>query len=81
MSAPDEARLSMGEDIVTTGLSSRERRAASAEHPGHVVGAALAILGIPNYPAGPSPPELLAIPAVNPGSRSLKTGASSLTSA
>ena len=37
------ARVAMVEDIVTTGLSSRECLAAIAEHPGKVVGAACLI--------------------------------------
>jgi len=40
---PDGARVLMVEDIVTTGLSSRECLAAIAHHPGHVVGAACLI--------------------------------------
>ncbi|HEY8566409.1 MAG TPA: orotate phosphoribosyltransferase [Beijerinckiaceae bacterium] len=40
---PDGARVVMVEDIVTTGLSSRECLAALAEHPGTVVGAACLI--------------------------------------
>ncbi|MBS7537403.1 orotate phosphoribosyltransferase [Ancylobacter lacus] len=40
---PEGARVLMVEDIVTTGLSSRECLAAIAEHPGHVVGAACLI--------------------------------------
>ena len=40
---PDRARVVMVEDIVTTGLSSRECLAAIAEHPGDVVGAACLI--------------------------------------
>lgn len=42
-SIPEGARVLMVEDIVTTGLSSRECLAAIAEHPGHVVGAACLI--------------------------------------
>ena len=77
----------MVEDIITTGLSSRECLAALAEHPGAIVGAAclidrsggkadigyprvsLCTLDIPDYPADALPPELAAIPAVKPGSR------------
>jgi orotate phosphoribosyltransferase len=33
----------MVEDVITTGLSSREALAALAEHPGHIVGAACLI--------------------------------------
>ena len=81
------ARVLMVEDIITTGLSSRECLAALAEHPGKIVGAAclidrsggkaevgvprvsLATLDIPAYPAEALPPELAAIPASKPGSR------------
>lgn len=42
-SIPDSARVLMVEDIVTTGLSSRECLAALAGHPGRVVGAACLI--------------------------------------
>jgi len=83
------ARVLMVEDIITTGLSSREALEAIAQHPGAVVGAAclidrsggkadigvpriaLATLDIPAYPADALPPELQALPAVKPGSRSL----------
>ena len=86
--APGE-RVVMVEDIITTGLSSRECIAALADHPGQLVGAAvlidrsggradigvervaLATLDVPSYPADALPPELAAIPAVKPGSRSL----------
>ncbi len=82
-------RVLMVEDIITTGLSSRECLDALHEHPGHIVGAAclidrsggkadigvprvaLATLDIPAYPADALPPELAALPAVKPGSRSL----------
>jgi orotate phosphoribosyltransferase len=37
---PEGARVVMVEDIVTTGLSSRECLAALGDHPGHVIGAA-----------------------------------------
>ena len=40
---PEGARVVMVEDIVTTGLSSRECLASLAEHPGHVLGAACLI--------------------------------------
>jgi len=87
---PEGARVVMVEDIVTTGLSSRECLAALAQHPGAILGAACLIdrsggtadlgfplvslveLDIPNYSADALPPELAAIPAVKPGSRSLK---------
>jgi orotate phosphoribosyltransferase len=87
---PDGARVVMVEDIVTTGLSSRECLAAMREHPGTILGAAclidrsggradigvplvsLASLDIPTYAADALPPALAALPAVKPGSRSLK---------
>lgn len=83
------ARVVMVEDIVTTGLSSRECLAALREHPGALLGAACLIdrsggradlgaplvslvqLDIPAYPPEQIPPELAALPAVKPGSRSL----------
>lgn len=83
------ARVLMVEDIVTTGLSSRECLDAIRDHANNIVGAAclidrsggkadigvpmvsLAQLDIPAYPADQLPPELAAIPAVKPGSRSL----------
>jgi orotate phosphoribosyltransferase len=86
-SIPEGARVLMVEDIITTGLSSRECLAALAEHPGEIVGAAclidrsggkaeigyprvsLCTLDIPDYPADALPPELAALPAVKPGSR------------
>ncbi len=40
---PEGARVLMVEDIITTGLSSRECLAALAEHPGEIVGAACLI--------------------------------------
>jgi orotate phosphoribosyltransferase len=40
---PSGARVLMVEDIITTGLSSRECLAALAEHPGEIVGAACLI--------------------------------------
>ena len=88
---PAGARVVMVEDIVTTGLSSRECLEALAAHPGTVLGAAclidrsggraalpvplvaLATLDIPNHAPDALPPELAAIPAVKPGSRSLKS--------
>ena len=84
------ARTLMVEDIVTTGLSSRECIAGIAAEGGRTVGAACLIdrsggkadlgvplaalteLDIPTYAADSLPPELAAIPAVKPGSRSLK---------
>ena len=86
---PEGARVLMVEDIITTGLSSRECLAALAEHPGKIVGAAclvdrsggkaeigyprvsLCTLDIPDYAADALPPELLAIPAIKPGSRAI----------
>ena len=86
---PEGARVVMVEDIVTTGLSSRECLAALREHPGALLGAACLIdrsggradlgaplvslvqLDIPAYPPEQIPPELAALPAVKPGSRSL----------
>jgi orotate phosphoribosyltransferase len=88
---PKGARVLMVEDIITTGLSSRECLAALAQHPGEIVGAAclidrsggkadigyprvsLCTLDIPDYPADALPPELAAIPAVKPGSRTPAT--------
>ena len=88
-SIPPGARVLMVEDIITTGLSSRETLEALAEHPGTIVGAAclidrsggkaeigvkrvaLATLDIPAYAPDALPPELAALPAVKPGSRSL----------
>jgi orotate phosphoribosyltransferase len=87
---PEGARVVMVEDIVTTGLSSRECLAALREHPGALLGAACLIdrsggradlgaplvslvqLDIPAYPPEGIPPELAALPAIKPGSRSLK---------
>jgi orotate phosphoribosyltransferase len=86
---PEGARVVMVEDIVTTGLSSRECLAALREHPGALLGAACLIdrsggradlgaplvslvqLDIPAYPPEDIPPELAALPAIKPGSRSL----------
>lgn len=86
---PAGARTVMVEDIVTTGLSSRECLASIAETKGDVIGAAclidrsngtadlgvqlvaLATLNIPTYAADALPPELAALPATKPGSRSL----------
>lgn len=87
---PEGARVLMVEDIITTGLSSRECLAALAKHPGEIVGAAclidrsggradigaprvsLATLDIPDYAADALPPELAALPAIKPGSRTVK---------
>ena len=75
------------EDVVTTGLSTRECMACVAAEGGRVVAAAclvdrsggraelgvpligLAALELPVYPADRLPPELAALPAVKPGSR------------
>jgi orotate phosphoribosyltransferase len=43
LTIPPGARVLMVEDIITTGLSSRETLAALAEHPGTIVGAACLI--------------------------------------
>lgn len=82
------AKVLIAEDIVTTGLSTRECIACAREAGGDVVAAAclvdrsggkaevgaplvaLATLELPTYPAGDLPPELSALPAVKPGSRS-----------
>jgi orotate phosphoribosyltransferase len=79
----------MVEDIVTTGLSSRECIAGIVEEGGMTIAAACLIdrsggkadlgvplfaltsLEIPAFPADALPPELAAIPAIKPGSRSL----------
>lgn len=84
------ARVLMMEDVVTTGLSSRECIAAIEAEGGETVAAgclvdrsggmadlgvrlcALLSLDIKNYPPDSLPPDLAAIPAVKPGSRSLK---------
>jgi orotate phosphoribosyltransferase len=83
------ARVLMAEDIVTTGLSSRECIACIEAHGGKVVAASclidrsegevdlgvplfsLAGLKVPAYEADKLPPELAAIPATKPGSRTL----------
>jgi orotate phosphoribosyltransferase len=80
-------RVLMMEDVVTTGLSSREAIAAIEQAGGRVIAAGALVdrsdgavdLGVPFYPlirlAVPSyaadelPPELAAIPAIKPGSR------------
>ena len=84
------ARVLMVEDVVTTGLSSRECIAAIATEGGETVAAAclvdrsggtadlgvkltaLLTLDIGNYQPDSLPPDLAAIPAVKPGSRTLK---------
>jgi orotate phosphoribosyltransferase len=84
------ARVLMVEDVVTTGLSSRECIAAIKAEGGETVAAAclvdrsggtadlgvkltaLLTLNIGNYQPDSLPPELAAIPAIKPGSRSLK---------
>ncbi|MBX2804363.1 MAG: orotate phosphoribosyltransferase [Hyphomicrobiales bacterium] len=84
------ARVLMMEDVVTTGLSSKECIAAIEAEGGRTIAAAclvdrsggtadiginltaLLTLDIGNYPEYALPPELAAIPAVKPGSRSLK---------
>lgn len=86
---PPRARVLMAEDIVTTGLSSRECIACIRELGGEVVAAsclidrsdgkvdvgvplfALVGMEVPAYEADSLPPELAAIPAIKPGSRSL----------
>jgi len=84
------ARVLMVEDVVTTGLSSRECIDGIAAEGGVTVAAAclinrsggkadvgvplyaLTALDVPTYAADALPPELAAIPAYKPGSRSLK---------
>ena len=81
------ARVLMVEDVVTTGLSSREAIAAIAREGGTTVAACALVdrsdgaidlgvpfvsllrLSVPAYPADALPPELAAIPATKPGSR------------
>ena len=71
------ARVAMVEDIVTTGLSSRECISAiRVDRSGGeaAVGAplvSLASLKVPAYPADQLPPELAALPVEEPGSRRL----------
>ena len=80
-------RVLMMEDVVTTGLSSREAIAAIGGVGGVTVAAAALVdrsngtadlgvpffplirLDVPTYPADALPPELAAIPAIKPGSR------------
>ena len=82
-------RVLMVEDVVTTGLSSREAIKAITAAGGVVVAAAALVdrsdgtadlgvpftplirLSVPSYAADALPPELAAIPAVKPGSRTL----------
>lgn len=84
------ARVLMVEDVVTTGLSSRECIQGVEALGGKVVAAACLIdrsggkadvgmplfaltqLSVPTYAADQLPPELESIPAVKPGSRTLK---------
>ncbi|TPG15479.1 orotate phosphoribosyltransferase [Sphingomonas oligophenolica] len=84
--APGQQVLMM-EDVVTTGLSSKEAIAAIARAGGEAIAAAALVdrsgggaeLGVPFYPLlrldvptyAPDalPPELVAIPAIKPGSR------------
>lgn len=88
---PEGARVVMVEDIVTTGLSSRECLASLKDHPGTILGAACLIdrsggkadlgvplvslvqLDIPAYEPDKLPADLAAMPAIKPGSRSLKS--------
>jgi orotate phosphoribosyltransferase len=83
-------RVLMVEDIVTTGLSSRECIEGIGALGGKVQAAACLIdrsggkadvgvplfaltqLSVPTYPADQMPPDLAAIPATKPGSRTLK---------
>ena len=80
-------RILLVEDVVTTGLSSREAIAALAAAGGEVIAAAALVdrsngtadlgvpltallrLDVPTYAPDALPPELAAIPAVKPGSR------------
>ena len=81
-------RVLLVEDVVTTGLSSREAIRAIAQTGGEVVAAAALVdrsggtadlgvpftplirLDVPTYAADALPPELAALPAIKPGSRS-----------
>ncbi len=87
---PQGARVLMAEDVITTGLSSRECMACIERTGGRTVAASCLVarsggtadlgvpmisllkMEIPAYPADALPPELAAVPAVKPGSRSLK---------
>jgi orotate phosphoribosyltransferase len=89
---PKGARVLMVEDVVTTGLSSRECIEGIAAEGGVTTAAAclidrssgkadigvplfaMASLEVPAYAADQLPPELAAIPATKPGSRSLGQG-------
>ena len=80
-------KVLMVEDVVTTGLSSREAILAIEAEGGEVIAAAalvdrsagsvdlgvplyaLLALNFPTYAEGEVPPELAAIPAIKPGSR------------
>ncbi len=80
-------RVLMMEDVVTTGLSSREAIKAIEEAGGQVIAAACLVdrsngaadvgvplyplirLEVPTYSPDQLPPELVALPAVKPGSR------------
>ena len=86
---PKSSRVVVAEDVVTTGLSTRECMACCRAEGAEVVGVAclvdrsagraelgvplvcLATLDLPTYQQNKLPPELAAIPAVKPGSRSL----------
>jgi orotate phosphoribosyltransferase len=88
-SIPKGARVLMVEDIVTTGLSSRECIEGINAEGGVTAAAAclidrssgkadvgvplfaLTTIEVPTYPPDGLPPELAAIPATKPGSRSL----------
>jgi orotate phosphoribosyltransferase len=81
------AKVLMVEDVVTTGLSSREAIKAIGEAGGEVIAAASIVdrsggsadlgvpytslirIDVPTYEADALPPELVAIPAIKPGSR------------
>jgi orotate phosphoribosyltransferase len=81
-------KVLMMEDVVTTGLSSREAIRAIEAEGGIVIAAAALVdrsngsvdlgvpffpligLDVPTYEANALPPELAAIPAIKPGSRS-----------
>ena len=83
------ARVLVAEDVITTGLSTRECMACVRAEGGAVLAAAclidrsggsarlgvplvaLAELDLPVFPADRLPPELAALPATKPGSRSL----------
>jgi orotate phosphoribosyltransferase len=71
-------KVLMVEDVVTTGLSSREAIAAIGAAGGEVIAAACLVgvpltallrLVVPTYSPDALPPELAAIPAIKPGSR------------